>query len=145
MTPTLAGRIQTRVALLLTLGLLWTLIVTPLLPRPTGAAVGDALGVTVRAILLTVVLGLGWEAVYHAIQQRRWERDWPTFFGLLTGIPEGVGVWLVLRSGLVGEVVVPGSAYLIHFATTWVLVWLWTNGPMRVLFIRWRFRGGRLV
>ena len=27
----------------------------------------------------------------------------------------------------------------------WFVVWLVANGPMRVPFLRWRFRGGRLV
>lgn len=145
MTPTLNGRMQTRVALLLTVGMLWTVVITPLLPRPLGAGLGDVFSVTVRAILVTTVLGLGWELLYHWLQQLRWERDWPTLFGLLTGLPEGLVVWFVLRSGITGDVVVPGSAYLTHFATTWIIVWLWANGPMRVVFIRWRFRGGRLI
>lgn len=145
MTPTLNGRMQTRVALLLTVGMLWTVVITPLLPRPLGAELGDVFSVTVRAILVTTVLGLGWELLYHWLQQLRWERDWPTLFGLLTGLPEGLVVWFVLRSGITGDVVVPGSAYLTHFATTWIIVWLWANGPMRVVFIRWRFRGGRLI
>ena len=27
----------------------------------------------------------------------------------------------------------------------WMSIWLITNGPMRVPFIRWRFFGGRLI
>ena len=37
------------------------------------------------------------------------------------------------------------GAFLVQFLTTWILVWVVVNGPMRVPFIRWRFRGERLV
>ena len=40
---------------------------------------------------------------------------------------------------------VPLSAFLILFLFIWMSIWLITNGPMRVPFIRWRFFGGRLV
>jgi hypothetical protein len=92
------------------------------------------------------VVGLVWELLYHGLQQFRWEKDWPTLFGLLTGINEGIVVYFVLQAGLpwdVGDV--PGVAFVIMFATTWILVWLVANGPMRVLNLRWRFRGGRLL
>ena len=53
-------------------------------------------------MLATVtVLGLGWEFVYHFLMQFRWEKDWPSMFGLLTAVPEGLLVWLLLRLGVV--------------------------------------------
>jgi len=74
--------------------------------------------------------------------QFRWEKDWPSMFGLLTLVPEGVLVWVLLpRIGLTP----PLLAFAIHFVTVWLCVWLFANGPMRVPFLRWRFRGGRLV
>jgi hypothetical protein len=46
------------------------------------------------AILLVVgVAGVAWEVLYHALQQFRWEKDWPTGLGLLTGINEGIVAW----------------------------------------------------
>jgi hypothetical protein len=87
-----------------------------------------------------------WELVYHGLQQFRWEKDWPTLFGLLTGVNEGILVWMVAGHGLVPHLTgVRPAAFVIHFSTLWVLVWLIANGPMRVPFVRWRFRGGRLI
>ena len=96
-------------------------------------------------MLVTVlVLGVLWEFVYHGLQQFRWEKDWPTFFGLLTMINEGILVWLLLNAGVVpGIDSVPLSAFLIQFITTWLVVWLVANGPVQIFFSRWRFRGGR--
>jgi hypothetical protein len=144
MLPTLNGRIQTRIFLLVVVGGLWTLLITPLLP-----GVGD-LGEGYRnsfIVLLTViVLGVLWEFIYHGIQQFRWEKDWPTLFGLVTGINEGLLVFVLLTAGLIPRVsTVSYAAFVILFSTIWLITWLAANGPMRVPFIRWRFRGGRLI
>ena len=36
-----------------------------------------------------------WEFVYQLLMQFRWEKDWPTLFGYLTGINEGILVYVV--------------------------------------------------
>ncbi len=137
MTPTLFGRIQSRIFIVLTFGLLWTVIVLPVLPRPVGASIGDIAGDVFSALVAVVLLGLVWECIYHLLQQIRWEKDWPSFFGLITGIPEGLLLFFVLD--------MPAATFWTHFITTWIVVWLAAHGPMRVLFPRWRFKGGRLV
>lgn len=144
-TPTLLGRLQTRLFLLLTVGLAWTLVIGPVLPRPAKASLGDVYQSTLWALGIVAVVGIAWELIYHGLQQYRWEKDWPTLFGLLTGINEGVLTWLILELGLVGSGSVPMTTFVPHFVSTWILVWLAANGPMRVFFPRWRFRGGRIL
>jgi hypothetical protein len=143
--PTLNGRIQTRVFVTLVVGGLWTLLITPVLPVP--GTLPDAYATTFVVLLAVTVLGVGWELVYHLLQQFRWEKDWPTFFGLITAVNEGLLVWLLLEDGAVPGIdgPVPFSAFLLQFVTTWLVVWLTVNGPMRVPFVHWRFRGGRIV
>ena len=94
-----------------------------------------------------LVLGVGWEFVYHFLQQFRWEKDWPTLFGLLTAINEGFVVWLLVHDGSAPGLPFPVTTgvFLVQFLTTWLLVWLAAIGPMRVPFVHWRFRGGRLI
>ncbi|MDQ4038959.1 MAG: hypothetical protein M3313_11590 [Actinomycetota bacterium] len=144
MLPTMNGRIQTRIFLLVVVGGVWTLLITPILPGVTDLAHGYR---STFIILLTViVLGIGWEFVYHFLQQFRWEKDWPTFFGLITAINEGALVWLLLELEVIpGSPKVTLAGFLVMFITVWLVVWLVANGPMRVPFIHWRFRGGRLV
>lgn len=145
MLPTLNGRIQSRILVLAVIGGIWTLILTPVLPGIPGS-LSDAYGVTFRVLAAVIVLGVGWELVYHGLQQFRWEKDWPTLFGLLNGINEGVLVWVLAAAGAVpGIDSLPAAPFLIDFSTVWLVVWLWLNGPMRVPFIRWRFRGGSLI
>lgn len=144
MLPTLAGRLQTRVFVLLTVGLVLTLIITPLLPMDDAPM--DEYRATVIVLLAVVVLGLFWELLYHLLQQFRWEKDWPTLFGLLTGVNEGILLWLLLtRDAVPGVSGIGLWTFVLQFAVVWIGTWLWVNGPMRAPFIRWRFRGGRLV
>ncbi len=154
MTPTLPGRIQTRIFVTIVIGGLWTLIVTPLLPVPedVDASTGDLYGVTFRVLATMLVLGILWEFVYHWLMQYRWEKDWPSFFLFWQGINEGLLLWIVLSANLVpgisedaGDDRVFGSTFLVHFITVWIVTWLWLQGPMKILSPRWRFRGGRLI
>jgi hypothetical protein len=145
MLPTLAGRIQTRIVLLAVIGGLVTAVLCPVLPVSAPLADRYRNGFVVLAAV--AVLGIGWELIYHFLMQWRWEKDWPTLFGLVTLVPEGLLLWLLLAAGLVPGIVgtVPAPAFCLQFLAVWLAVWLVANGPMRVPFIRWRFRGGRLA
>lgn len=142
MTPTLLGRIQTRIFAIAVIGSLWTLLVTPVLPGVDGVPYA----MTFSILLVVGLAGVGWEFVYHLLQQFRWEKDWPTLLGLVTGVNEGVVAWIVVAAGWAPGIDdgVPLSAFLVHFVTTWLVIFLYLNGPMRVPFLWWRFRGGRL-
>ncbi|MEU7144218.1 hypothetical protein ABZ942_32570 [Nocardia sp. NPDC046473] len=147
MLPTLNGRIQTRVLALSVIGFFVALIITPFLP--TGSlSLGQAYRVTLSILLATVLVGVLWELLYHFLQQFRWEKDWPTLFGFLTMVNEGALMWVLVRYT---TVVLPESlhpsltAFLIQFVVTWMVFWLIVNGPMRVVFHRWRFQGGRFL
>ena len=145
MLPTLAGRVQTRVALFAVIGGLVTLLIAPVLP--IAAPVADKYRDAFLVLATVTVRGIGGECLYHLLMQWRWEKDWPTLFGLVTLVPEGLLVWLLLEAkavpGIVGTVTAP--AFCIQFLAVWLPVWLVANGPMRVPFIRWRFRGERLM
>jgi hypothetical protein len=143
--PTLNGRIQTRIFLLAMIGGLITLIIVPFLPG--SAPLGDKYRNGFLVLLSVAVVGVLWELVYHLLMQWRWEKDWPTLFGLVEGIPEGALIWALLSAGAIPGIAgsVGGAAFLIQFILVWLGVWLVANGPMRVPFIRWRFLGGRIV
>jgi hypothetical protein len=150
MTPTLAGRLQTRVFILVTAGALWTAVITPLLPRPSVASLASAYRMTFEGLLIIGALGIGWELVYHALQQFRWDKDWPPLFVLLALAPEALLAWLALHAlGWIPGTVRPDSPYRRMFAidvvTTWLVVWLALQGPLRVVVIRWRHMGGRVI
>ena len=145
MVPTLIGRIQTRLVLLAVVGGLVTLVIVPVLP--VSAPLSDKYRDGYLVLAAVAVIGVLWECLYHFLMQWRWEKDWPTLFGLVTLVPEGLLIWLLLRAGAIPGIVgtVSTAAFVIQFLAIWLVVWLVANGPMRVPFIRWRFRGGRLA
>lgn len=147
MTPTLNGRLQSRIVLVAMIGIPLALILGVVLPRPNDATtLGDMYQVFFTALLIVAVVGLLWELLYHALQQYRWEKDWPTLFGLITGVPEGILTFVLLNAGIpfdFGDV--PLKTFLPMFFIVWVSIWLIANGPLQIFFIRWRYRGGRFV
>ena len=107
MLPTLTGRVQTRIALLAVIGGLVTALICPVLPVSAPLADRYQNGFVVLAAV--AVLGVGWEFVYHFLMQWRWEKDWPTLFGLVTLVPEGLLLWLLLQAGVVPGIVGHGD------------------------------------
>lgn len=142
MTPTLLGRWQTRIWLLVTVGFGLSLFFGVWFE----AIVFDGF-VTPFVILFWVgVLGIGWDALYNAVQHRRWDSDWPPAYQLFAGIAEGVVLFILIKAGLVPGVpeALPAWMFLVHYGTVWLAMFLMTQGPMRILFPQWRFRGGQL-
>lgn len=147
MTLTLAGRLQTRLAVNSSIGVLWTLIVSLPLAWISGVTPRLAYRVNLETATAVILLGLLWEPVYHGIQQLRWDKDWPALLGLITFFNEAAPIWLVLHALRL----IPGEwgisspvlpLFVIYLGTTWVLVWLAQQGPLRMVAPRWRFEGG---
>ena len=146
MTPTLMGRIQTRLILLATVGVVWTFLIGLVVPRSENTTWADLYQALFAALFIVAVAGIIWEFVYHALQQFRWEKDWPTIFGLAVAIPEGIVAWILLQAGLpfdVGDVA--ASTFLTMFISLWLVIWALANGPLQIFFLRWRYRGGRFL
>jgi len=144
MTYSLAGRIQTRILVFAVVGGIWTALVTPILP--TRLPLGSSYRMALTVLALTIVLGLLWELVYHLLQQFRWDKDWPTMFSLVAGIPEGLLLWLLLDTeNWFWDVPVTARSFWLLFGSVWLLVWAVLAGPIRVLLVRRRWRGGRLI
>ena len=138
MTPVLLGRWQTRVVLLATLGAVVAAIFA-------AARSDEAFFIVLGFVAL---FGLVWDVLYIGLQHLRWDRDWPTSFQVAAGFAEGALIFLLLEStGLPGidEGVVGVGTFAAHYGATWLLVFLCTQGPMRVLAPHWRYNGGRLA
>lgn len=150
MTPTLWGRLQTRIFLAITVGAVWTGLIVPVLPVPAGLATASAYRIALEALGLMTAAGLFWELLYHLFQQARWDKDWPSLFMLVTVVNEAVPLWLLLHAL---HVIAGGDGwsspalpfYASYVATTWVVIWLFVQGPIRVAHVRWRFEGGQVL
>jgi len=135
MTPTLLGRWQIRFFLLATVGLLISLIV--------GLLVKNA--VPLFALLYVLLFGLVWDVIYQFITSFRWDRDWPTSFQVAAGVIEGALVWgLILTKKLSGiPELPPFIVFLIQYAAIWLSIFVLTQGPLRVIWLKWRYQGGQ--
>ena len=136
MTPTLIGRWQTRIVTFATLGVIVTAIFALLGDGPFFAVLG-----------YVVLFGLVWDVVWIGLQQLRWDRDWPAAFQVATGIWEGIFVYavasLVILPGIPHEI--PPTTFIAHYGLVWLTIFVWVQGPMRVILPFWRFHGGRVV
>ena len=145
MTPTRNGRWQTRLLIFLTVGSVISAIF--------GALYGSFEGVfTVLGYL--IAFGLVWDVVYSFVQSLRWDRDWSPALYLASAVWEAVFFWMftriAIRYGFPTPRGLPGIPpalglvkFLVYYATMWVAYIVTISGPMRVLFPRWRYRGGQ--
>jgi len=136
-TPTLLGRWQTRLLLLGTVGVLVTFAFGFLFSN----------FITPFALLGYVLFfGFLWDVLYNFLQTRRWDRDWPPLFFVASGLAEGLFLW-----GLTCVVALPGvdpqltfGNFSAHYCTVFIFTLSLMLGPLKVVFLKWRFRGGQL-
>ncbi|QLE54244.1 hypothetical protein [Nostoc sp. TCL26-01] len=142
MTPTLFGRWQTRLLLLATVGVLVSL------PFALGLIGSSPNSVYFWILGYIAIFGLGWDIIYIYIQKFRWDRDWPAAFQVIAGIWEfifvfcGVKLFGFLPIPLPKEELSP-EIFLLHYSLVWLAVFLISQSLMRILFPRWRYRGGQ--
>lgn len=145
MTPTLRGRWQTRLLLFATLGAGISLLFA--LWHQNFRAAFALLG-------YMLLFGLVWDVVYAFLQSLRWDRDWSPALYLLSAVWEGVFLWFAIqlahRYGFPAGAGLPGAvhrlgigAYAGQFSAVWLVCLLAMFGPLKILFPRWRFKGGQ--
>lgn len=140
MTPTLLGRWQTRIFLLSTIGLL-----------VTWAFASGWFGVHASPTYFWVLfyvglLGLGWDILYNFLQQFMWDHDWPGVFQLFAAVAEAVVLALLIKLAVLPQIKLSDfnlAAFGLHYGAVWVSTYLCSWVVMRLLFPRWRFRGGQ--
>ena len=141
MTPTLAGRWQTRFLLLTLLGMPITAVFATFYrdPRTPFVLLGYVL-----------LLGCGWDVFYDDLQKRRWNHDWPPLFALLAGLWEGFCLWGLLALLWTANQTLPGVAmgltngrFAAHYLTVFLITWVAAHSLPLLLFPHWRFHGGQ--
>ncbi|NES94959.1 MAG: hypothetical protein F6K32_06935 [Desertifilum sp. SIO1I2] len=141
MTPTLFGRWQTRLFLLATAGGSITLLFA------LGIIGPGAGGIYFWILAYVALFGLAWDVFYNYLQQGRWDRDWPAAVQWLAALGEAIFLLLVIKIiGLPGVPRwMPVGLFFLHYGCVWLAVFLASQSLMRILFIRWRFNGGRWI
>lgn len=146
MTPTLFGRWQTRIFLLATIGILVSLPFVFGALSPFGE---PGIGTTYFWVLFYVGLfGIGWDILYDFLQKFMWDHDWPGAFQFFASIAEAVVLGLLIQFfGLPG---IPSAGFnitwfILHYTLLAVIIYLFSWVMMRLLFPRWRFKGGEWI
>ncbi|MEY2832729.1 MAG: hypothetical protein RLZZ574_1987 [Cyanobacteriota bacterium] len=138
MTPTLLGRWQTRFFLLATVGLIVTLFFYSGL---LGSHEGNPIYFWI--LIYVGIFGFFWDILYNYLQKLLWDHDWPGAIQLIACIAEGlvlglcfkyIGLPLVNNFDVVDFIFHYSLVSFVAFLASWVV--------MRLLFPRWRFRGG---
>ena len=142
MTPSLLGRWQTRLFLLGTVGVISTL------PFALGWLGAGASFIYFWVLFYVALLGLGWDVLYDLAIRFSWDYDWPGILQLVAGVWEGlflsvllsqVGLPFLNRNGFIGW------DFWLHYSWVWVWIYLSSWVVMRLLFPRWRHRGGEWI
>ena len=141
MTPTLFGRWQTRIFLLATVGILISL------PFHWGYF-GQESNVYFWVVFYVGLLGIGWDVLYDFLQKYMWDHDWPGAFQFYAGVVEGLVLAVIIDN--IGLPHIPRSefdliTFIQHYGLVWLGVYLSSWVVMRLLFPRWRFRGGEWI
>lgn len=138
MTPTLFGRWQTRLFLLATVGVVVTI------PFSLGIIGPGASSVFFWVLVYVALFGCLWDILYSYFQRFRWDRDWPGALQLLTGIWEGIFIAFWLRLiGLPNGQEFSVFWFILHYSLVWFSLYIASQTLMRILFPRWRFKGGQ--
>lgn len=148
MIPTLTGRYQTRIFLVLFIASIWTAIVSPFLPSAGMESFTDLYPATFLTLGIVLALGLVlWEWFFYILQLMRWEKDWPAMFFMLQLIPEAILAWYVFKEVADAiDLVSPATrtTFIWHIVSTWIVMWLFVLGPIKIFLVKWRFNGGRI-
>jgi hypothetical protein len=142
MTPTLAGRWQTRLLLYLFVGLPVTWFYAFFVLELED----DFLDPFVFLTALFIV-GFLLDLVYNQIQRFRWDGDWPFAFFIFFGICEFLITLGLLNAGVLDPFLVyriDNGTALIHFCWVLLFMFLAVLAGVQVFYIRWRFRGGAI-
>ncbi|MDB9373727.1 hypothetical protein [Nodularia sphaerocarpa] len=142
MTPTLFGRWQTRLLLLATIGVVVSL------PFAMGLIGPGANSVYFWILGYVAIFGLIWDVLYNYLQKLRWDRDWPAAYQLVACIWESVFIFCGIKFFGFLPIPIPKSEltlgdFLLHYSLVWLAVFIASQSLMRIIFPRWRFRGGQ--
>ena len=124
MTPSLLGRIQTRLFLNIVVGLPIALFFS-----------------AVNLLFVMSIFGVGWDAIYMFFQNKRFDRDWPPILMFTAGLIEWIFPWVIVI------LIFPQSAdqLIVMYWLIWILSFAMQLGPLNVLFPKRRFKSGRIL
>ncbi len=143
MTPTLMGRLQTRLLLYIFVALPITFLYALYLDL---GEVGRFYDPFVFITSMTIV-GFIADPIYMQIQRFRWDNDWPFAFQFFFTIVEFLIAWGLMNAGALDDFLVfriDWATLLTHFTLVFIPSFLALLGGIQIFMIQWRFKGGEV-
>ena len=107
----------------------------------------DRLPETLYMLVYMTGLGMLLDIGYDRLQVYRWDNDWPPVYHVASGLLEGALFWAVMLF-----VNLPGlnrpvtfGQFLVMYLSMFLVMFLVNWNLMKVIFINWRYRGGRIL
>ncbi len=150
MTPTLAGRWQTRLLLFFMIGLPITFLVAMYNSNWQWPPAYELTIFRDPFIFLTLILILGLilDVLYIQIQRFHWDQDWPFAYQFFFSIVEFFIIFGAMDFGafdvLFPDGRVPFTNAAWHFTFVFVPSFLALLGGVQIFMVRWRFKGGEM-
>lgn len=158
MLPTLLGRLQTRLLLILFIGLPVTTVYSVWLAnrapangrtqwiKSFGQVKYDIRPMQILCLLL--LLGVLLDLIYIGLQRFRWDRDWPFVFQFFASIGEFALIVVLIRLNVfpfmparwIGSDDFP--YFILHFALVFIPSFVALLGFIQIFMVRWRYNGG---
>ena len=158
MLPTLLGRLQTRILLVLFVGFPITAVYSVWLANPIPVAGKPPWSRTfgqvtydirpVQILCLLLLFGVLFDLLYTGLQRMRWDRDWPFAFQFFASIGEFAIVLALVRFDVFpfmpAQWIGPDDYpyFILQFALIFVPSFIALLGFIQVFMIRWRYNGG---
>lgn len=142
MIPTLFGRWQTRIFLLVTIGSLVTL------PFAFSDGIFNPHYIYFWVLFYVGLFGLAWDIFYNFLQKFFWDHDWPGVLQLLAGIVEAIVLVLLIKFLGLPHIDADNFeiySFIKHYSLVWLSIYLSSWSIMKLLFPQWRFRGGEWI
>ena len=143
MTPTLMGRLQTRLILYIFIALPVTLLYALFLDLGEVGRLSDPF-VFISAMTL---IGFILDPFYIQIQRFRWDNDWPFAFQFFFTILEFLVTLGLMSAGALDGFLVSRIDSMVsasHFFLVFIPSFLALLGGLQIFMIRWRFKGGEV-
>lgn len=142
MTPTLRGRWQTRILLML---LVW-FPVSFVYAKSIGGWSNPLPGGPLVFLEVMFLVGLALDPIYIALQRLRWDQDWPFILQLGSMVTEVIITYVMLDGGWLvrfyGPVLLNQATVAWHFLWLVLATFAFLLAGLQVLHVRWRFKGG---
>lgn len=140
MTPTLTGRIQTRIMLQIFIGIPISIIL--------GIFMGS-LSTAFFLLCISLVVGLLFDPIHSYLQHKTWDDEWPVLMIILSGLLELFITLFILQivtsiPFFSNYLIPPSFPLVLFYGLMWLIILIISLSVIHIALPYRRFRGGKI-